>query len=464
MKRLVPVVGIVTILLTGPASATSFFPYRECCVADLNGRYYVVVKVKDPAKDERAVTLTIAERRPGTPAVQSAEARDNETSPIGGTVRDPAIRVRDGDTVHGRIVLDQPPGIILVAANGNAVVTVDKYGFNNLGAEPGKNDVVIYSLKGDVVHRKSRDELFDETARRYFHYIDGCVAWQACAWLDEKRDRIVIVGPGDNTLKPPRLVFGVGISSGEVHRVGFEAIEQAITDRNDAALSDALDLAYGLRLTGSRAGLPALAEDDSVALGVRLRAAVLLASLGDKREAPLVNRIALRATVARAGDVDDRTYDDVGYAIRHLPELTGDDALPVLLKGLRTSGRDYTFAFYHAFHTLGAKAVPELIKILEDDLNFDAQLEAATCLGYLGPEAAPAVPALIRALHKKTSKKWGLLDLRLDGHAAWALEHIGPKARAAIPDLEKMAREDNESTVYFARRALEAIRKQPNSP
>ena len=90
---------------------------------------------------------------------------------------DPAIRLRDGDIVHGRIDLDQPPKVILVSSTGTGIVTLDKYGFNGLGPKAGINDVVIYSLNGRVLHRKDRSALFDAKARQHFYRGDGYVHW-----------------------------------------------------------------------------------------------------------------------------------------------------------------------------------------------------------------------------------------------------------------------------------------------
>src|SRR5262249_54568046 len=155
MRKLTPGLVMGLFLLGGMARATSFRPYPEQCIADANGRYYVVVKRKDKGKQYfpyGPVTLTIAQRRKGSPPVRSASARWPDGSSFHATV-DPAIRVRDGDTVHGRIELEGPPSVILVSSKGMGIVTLDDYGFNALGPKAGRNDLVVYSLKGKVLHR-----------------------------------------------------------------------------------------------------------------------------------------------------------------------------------------------------------------------------------------------------------------------------------------------------------------------
>jgi hypothetical protein len=62
--------ALAVVSFSETARATSFVPYQERCVADAKGRYYVVVK----RRDKGAVTLTIAERRRGSPPVRSAMA------------------------------------------------------------------------------------------------------------------------------------------------------------------------------------------------------------------------------------------------------------------------------------------------------------------------------------------------------------------------------------------------------
>src|SRR5262249_45360128 len=136
----------------------------------------------------------------------------------------------------------------------------------------------------------------------------------------------------------------------------------------------------------------------------------------------------------------------------------------LLKKTLLKNGRVYSFAHYKAFGALGKRAVPTLISVLEDDSNLDSQLESATCLGYIGPAAGEAVPALIKTLHKKNVRKWGLLSLRLNTHAAWALEHIGEKAKEAIPDLEELSKDTDEDVRDSARRALMAIKGGASRP
>jgi hypothetical protein len=454
-------IATLTLLYGAPAQATSFAPYLEQRVVDARGHYYVVVRRQDetrPFYPYGPVTLTIAERRAGTPAVAAViDELPLDSSPTA-PIRNADIRVRDGDIVHGTINLDQPPGAILIPSTGKGIVTLDVYGFNNLGLKPGENDVVIYSLAGQPLHRIARTGLFDATDRATFPRLDGVLSWLGPAWLDEDRNDLVIVGYTTRDKPGVRPIITVHMASGLVERGGPRLIDRAISERNRSALADALDLAKEMKLAGTKAVWPGILDDEGLTLEQRLRSAVLLASFGDHRGAKLVSTTAILGAEEPAIAQKSAREEDVYYAIEHLTELVSDDALPTLKKVLSKSLGTYHFALIDAFKSLGRKAVPTLVAVLEDDQDLDAQLDAATCLGFMGPQAEEAIPALIRALRKNVVKKRGGLDLRLDSHAAWALKHMGEKATSALPDLERLAKDEDEHTRRAAQSAINAIR------
>jgi HEAT repeat protein len=77
---------------------------------------------------------------------------------------------------------------------------------------------------------------------------------------------------------------------------------------------------------------------------------------------------------------------------------------------------------------------------------------AAAALGWFGPDAKEAVPALIKALADPD------LGVRLD--AATALGAIGPDAKDAVPALQRIAEKDpTEFIRNAARAALDKIKK-----
>ena len=462
MRALLQFAMIGLLICNGMARATSFFPYAERCVTDSNGRYYVVVKRKDKAgekSDYGPVTITIAERAKGSAAVQPAMATDRDGDSYRATV-DPKIRVRDGDTVHGQIVLDVPPGIILVSSKGLGIVTLDVYGFNE-GQDAIKNAVRVYSLKGELQHRTARTEIFDSKAETQFPRIDGSTWWVGAAWIDEKRDHVVIVGKTRSEKPDTCPVTTLDIGAGKHQSGGMDLIDRAIIERNSAAMVPALELAMQFKLSGSKPALPAIIDDKDLPLMARLHAAVLLATLGDKHGIKLLKDTALKATTAEAGNAKYSLRYEVYYAIDQSSLALGNDSLSILKDTLKKNGRTYSSAHVNAFQRLGKQGVPTLLAILQEKGDFDSHYEAITCLGYLGADAVEAVPELRKLLQDDREKKTGLsFPSRMKTNAAWALKLIGPPAKAAIPDLVEMSRSKNEDDRTSAKEALAAIRNE----
>lgn len=154
----------------------------------------------------------------------------------------------------------------------------------------------------------------------------------------------------------------------------------------------------------------------------------------------IVLSMVLSFQVVRAGESSPPVNSGV-------PELAtvGD-----LLKVLKTKD---DAELYQAIQDLGrhgpdaASAVPDLIKILMDSRTSDnVRYETARTLGRIRAAAKDAVPALIEAL--KSS------DVTLRGYAAEALGCIGPDASAAVQTLTVSLRDSNKSVRRNAAKAL----------
>src|SRR5207247_2198768 len=109
------------------------------------------------------------------------------------------------------------------------------------------DDVIVYSIKGEVRHRLNRDALFDEKARKEFYVGDNYVVWLRSAWIDERRDEIVIVGStrSENPSQLPMIT--VALASGQVRPIGADVVDRAIAERIHGGISQALELARELK-------------------------------------------------------------------------------------------------------------------------------------------------------------------------------------------------------------------------
>jgi HEAT repeat protein len=115
-------------------------------------------------------------------------------------------------------------------------------------------------------------------------------------------------------------------------------------------------------------------------------------------------------------------------ALPPAPEIT----LPIMEKMLKDA--DATTAQYalDALATLGPKAVPRLIELLQ---HKDLRVQVVYVLGQIGPGAAPAVDALAKLVGDK--------DVQLSTEAVLALGKIGPDAKSAVPALMKALEQEN---------------------
>ncbi len=115
-------------------------------------------------------------------------------------------------------------------------------------------------------------------------------------------------------------------------------------------------------------------------------------------------------------------------ALPPAPEIT----LPILEKALK--GADATTAQYalDALATIGPKAVPRLIDLLN---HKEIRVQVVYVLGQIGPGAAPAVDALAKLVNDE--------DENLATEAVLALGKIGPGAKSAVPVLVKTLGEEN---------------------
>lgn len=155
------------------------------------------------------------------------------------------------------------------------------------------------------------------------------------------------------------------------------------------------------------------------------------------------------AEALRSGDLA-RCRD----AAQQLSQLAGaaQPAAVALVEVCGTADDETRELVVAALEELGAPPTGEVPRLtaLVADKHLDVAYWAATLLGRLEKQAAPAVPALIASLT-------GHAELAVRQRAAWALGKIGPPAASARAALQKAAAGGDKRLATLAREALDAI-------
>ena len=181
---------------------------------------------------------------------------------------------------------------------------------------------------------------------------------------------------------------------------------------------------------------------------------------------------------------ENRLTEDSKKAI----EAAGTDAIPTLLRMLRANDSNLklrllklaqkqhyikiksTPALYlnfrarEGFALLASKAsnaVPALIKICDENISSASHLFALGSLGWIGPAASNAIPALLRGLNSTNALDpgiyfWGLKPTDADRVTAlWSLGMIHQRPDLVIPALFK-AMQDPDASIH--QQAVEALK------
>lgn len=119
-----------------------------------------------------------------------------------------------------------------------------------------------------------------------------------------------------------------------------------------------------------------------------------------------------------------------------LPGLLGIALLGVACDSVSGSGQAYspTATLLVQVVPTAPSTMPELIAVLTAENNDAARISALAALARMGPEAAPAVPAIIDNLSHNNSE--------VRERAVTTLGEIGPEAADAVPGLLDMLLDD----------------------
>ncbi|MDB5350117.1 MAG: hypothetical protein JWN86_1364 [Planctomycetota bacterium] len=417
--------ALILVTFPSPAYADSYAAFSNFRQADPTGHFYIVVKKNGgPADPGRGtpVTFEIAERQPGSPPLAPAA---DERKGLRAVVANPEVKVREGDILLGKGSLDRCPSRILISSTGLGFVGLDVRGYN-YGSLRSGDALVVVAKDGTVRHRKDLIDLFNEGEVARFMRSAGGVWWCGGGWIDEGRKEIIVVGSGSGQEDEaiPRLFRIVDMESGKVRDGSPDVVLTALSEVNLGELDQAIDLTAELKLDRAKPDLVKIFSSEKIRIESRLHAAVALGTMGDRRGGDLMRQVAFDKTGPRY------------YAIQNLPAVLGDEAAPVLCEVVRRSGKEWSSTAWQAMHSVsGRAAVPPLLKLLQEDKP-DGVDFALECLGNKGPEAAAAIPDMIKLLDSEPKTKSPLWTQQL---AAMALGRIGPKAGAALPSLIRLS-------------------------
>ncbi len=113
--------------------------------------------------------------------------------------------------------------------------------------------------------------------------------------------------------------------------------------------------------------------------------------------------------------------------------------LPLMARALQDAEPRIVMAAVRTLTTEGAAAVPLLAEALADDKS---AYWAVVALESMGPEAAPATPALVKLISHNDP------EIRME--ALMALAAIGPEAKNAAPKIVEILESDSAEGVQFA--------------
>jgi len=194
-------------------------------------------------------------------------------------------------------------------------------------------------------------------------------------------------------------------------------------------------------------------------------------------------RPATEATITALGEALKDECEDVsamaGNALASIG-AAARDAVPALIEALKDKRDEVRVQACRALGNIGGddySVVPALIEALEDQSS-RVRASAIEALGQLGQRAAASIPALVDQLKHSSGNIDDLAealgrigDVGIIGltaalteesevvrqRAVHALEHLGPKAKTAVPSLAQALSDKNEEVRKSALHALRRI-------
>ncbi len=328
-------------------------PFSDQRIVSPSGRRYVVIK-----DNGKGITYELCER--AADAAPMTEVRAGLYGiPLNKVDRDAA------DPVLATGKVGQLPLSVLVPETLDGFLLFEKY------SQVGYGQSVTY-VDGASAERFSLTlaQLFGEVPKEAWRSTSS-IWWNKGYWIDEETQSVVVVTVGD-------AVREVAIADGKITTPDLARLLTWSARGTETARALALEVLSRRPRAEVEQATPlatSIVGDAKEAMPLRLRAAVVLVMAG----AP-VDADALFAE-ARG---KDQPKEVQRYAVRHLPTLLGDKAIPILRDLLRGPASPVWSTCQDAFSDLGERAVPTLIAMLgEQGESIDYRSGAAHALGTI---------------------------------------------------------------------------------
>lgn len=349
----------------------SWMPFSNKRVVAPSGKRYVVVRKKG-----QGIRFELCERRAGAGLIESAES--SSVNLLGAVKKDISRDPKDRVIATG--TYKQMPMGVQMADGLDGFLLFDKY------ANVGYGEVVTWiDGRGTTCFEHTLKDLFGAAPKGSMATVSS-LWWSRSVWLDERAKSVVVLTTGGELREV--AIPGGAITVPEDDRLLGWAMHGSAKGR-----ASALEVIAEGPLPRCQKALPLVSGtllDRSQPLSLRLRAGWIVARAGsDPSVAPL-----FLETVAGGEGI---SREDRAFAVRHLGEVLGDEALPVLRGLMRGTATDVWGDAYQAFGAIGESAVPTLIAMLgEAKESADYRGGAAHALAQIC--SPKAVPALRRAV------------------------------------------------------------------
>jgi HEAT repeat protein len=202
---------------------------------------------------------------------------------------------------------------------------------------------------------------------------------------------------------------------------------------------------------------------------------------------------ALGAESALIAGLEDADPHVRAVCAAALPQagIPAERGVPALMKQLQTEPAVVAVETLGAYRGGASRSIPQLLELIETPAtNADMRRSAVLALGRIGPDALPALPALLRALgddrvtvREAAATTIGLLgqeaaaegvpalitalndaEPRVRRNALESLSDFGEASRAAAPEARRLLDDPDERVREAARRMLAAVAPKEQPP